>query len=322
MKSLNYWMLRAGAVLAVVALLAGCGAAPTVQSQSGTVGDARPNESSSLDQELLKQVDTQLSDARARGSDVTSAQNMRDSAVKLAQAGQYAEANGNLKMAAQLVGVLRPIGGEPTAAPAPAIAAAPAPAATGDEQGKLVLDATFDSPAALDNWQRVGPKIPTGTPVWEIRDGMLTQSGVDSVDAVDEQTGLVTGDPNWRDVTVRVNALGRDTRELGLIVRQQGESYYRFRALVVGTGTNQGNFILEKVVNGQVTRLAAFDGSQLSADAWHTLAITARGSTLRCYVDGKAVGSAEDTTLAAGRAGVSTLAMSGAFFKNLQVIGG
>ena len=116
--------------------------------------------------------------------------------------------------------------------------------------------------------------------------------------------------------------MARDTRELGLIVRQQGESYYRFRALVVGTGTNQGNYILERVVNGEVTRLAAFDGGELSSNDWHTLAITARGSALRCYVDGQLVGSAEDTTLATGRAGVSTMAMSGAFFKNLQVIGG
>jgi hypothetical protein len=322
MRSLIYWMARVGAVLALLGLLAGCGAAPAVQSQSGSVGDTRPNETTSLDQDLLRQVDEQLAAARARGGDVASAQTLRDSAVNLAQQGHYAEANGNLKMAAQLVGVLRPIGDAPTPAPAPAIAAAPAPAATGDEQGKLVLNATFDSSTALDTWQRVGPRIPTGTPLWEVKDGMLTQRGVDGIDAVDEQTGLVTGDPNWRDVTVRVNALGRDTRELGLIVRQQGESYYRFRALVVGTGTEQGNYILEKVVDGQVTRLSAFDGSELSADAWHTLAVTARGTTLRCYVDGRLVGSADDASLTAGRAGVSTLAMSGAFFKNLQVIGG
>jgi hypothetical protein len=322
MKSMTYWLARVGPALALMALLAGCGTAPTAQSQSGSVGDTRPDENTALDQALLKQVDEQLAAARANGSDVTSAQKVRDSAVSMAQAGNYAEANGNLKLAAQLVGVLRPIGDVPTAAPAPVLAAAPVPASTGDEQGALVLDAKLDSNTNLDTWQRVGPSIPTGTPLWEIKDNMLVQRGVDGIDAVDEQTGLVTGDPAWSNVTVKVNAMARDTRELGLIVRQQGESYYRFRALVVGTGSNQGNYILEKVVNGEVTRLAAFDGGELSSDTWHTLAITARGSALRCYVDGQLIGSAEDTTLAAGRAGVSTMAMSGAFFKNLQVIGG
>lgn len=321
MKSMTYWFARVGPALALLALLAGCGTAPAVQGQSGSVGDTRKDENTALDQTLLTQVDTQLAAARAKGSDVAAAQKVRDSAVSMAQAGNYAEANGNLKLAAQLVGVLRPISNEPTAAPAPVIAAVPVPASTSDEQGPMVLNATLNSATNLDAWQRVGPRIPTGTPLWEIKDNMLVQRGVDGVDAVDEQTGLVTGDPAWSNVTVKVNAMARDTRELGLIVRQQGESYYRFRALVVGTGTNQGNYILEKVVNGAITRLGAFDGSELSSDVWHTLAVTAHGSSLRCYVDGQLVGSADDTTLTAGRAGVSTLAMSGASFKNLQVIG-
>lgn len=229
MKLLSYWIPRAGALLALIALLAACGTAPTAQSQSGTAGDPRPAETSQIDQELLKQVDAQIAAAKARGEDVASAQAMRDSAVSLAQQGSYAEANGNLKLAAQLVGVLRPVDGEPTAPPPPAIAAAPKPAAS-------------------------------------------------------------------------------------------GESYYRFRALAFGTG-NQGNLILEKVLDGAVTQLATFDGPPLEYDTWYTLALSARGSTLRCYINGKLLGSVDDTSLTSGRAGVTTLAMSGAFFKNLQVIG-
>jgi hypothetical protein len=313
-------MLRVGAVCALSALLAACGAAPVVQSQSGSAGDARPAEQTSIDQDLLRQVDAKLADARARGDDVSTAQTLRDSAVELAQKGHEAEANGNLKMAAIQLGVLRPVGDAPPPKPAPAINAAPAPAATGDEQGTMLLNATFDT-AGLDQWQRVGPHIPTGTPLWEVRDGMLEQRGVDGIDAVGEQTGLVTGDSAWSDVTVRVNVLARDTKEVGVIVRQQGESYYRFRALVLGAEPNKGNYILEKVIDGQVTRLATFDGPELSSGVWHTLAVTAQGATLRCYIDGKLMGSIEDASLKSGRAGVSTLAMSGAFFENLQVIG-
>lgn len=321
MNSLRHWIPRAAALLALLAALAACGTAPTAQSQSGTVGDARPAENSALDQDLLRQVDAQIAAGKARGDDVSSAQDLRDSAVSLAQKGSAAEANGNLKLAAQLVGVLRPLGDAPTAAPAKPIARAPKPAASGDEQGTTLLDAKFDSDQAIAGWELVGPSIPDGKPLWKVVDGTLMQQGVEGVITSDEQTGLVTGDPSWRDVTVRVSALARNTRELGVIVRQQGQSFYRFRALVFGTGTNQGNLILEKVVDGNATQLASFDGPELNGDTWYTLAVSARGSTLRCYVNGKLVGSADDATLSAGRAGVSTLAMNGAFFTNLQVIG-
>jgi hypothetical protein len=38
-------------------------------------------------------------------------------------------------------------------------------------------------------------------------------------------------------------------------------------------------------------------------------------------VDGKTVGTAEDSSLTSGRAGVGTLAMSGAYFDHVQVVG-
>src|SRR5215216_7960629 len=131
MKSLNYWLPRIGAIFALIALLAACGTVPTAQSQSGTVGDPRPAENSALDQDLLRQVDAQIASAKARNEDVSSAQGLRDSAVSLAQQGSYAEANGNLKDAALLLGVLRPVGNPPTPAPRLAINSAPLIAPTG-----------------------------------------------------------------------------------------------------------------------------------------------------------------------------------------------
>lgn len=321
MKSLVYWIPRLAVFVALVALLAACGSVPTAQSQSGSVADPRPAENSAIDQELLKQVDAQIAAAKARGEDVSTAQSVRDSAVSLAQQGNVAEANGNLKLAAQLVGVLRSVSGEPTAAPVPAIAAAPAPAISGDEQGAVLFSSKFDSDTDLASWQRIGPPIRDGgTPLWKVEKGLLTQRGVDGVTTVEIPTSLVNGDPKWTDVTVRANVLARGTKELGLIVRQQGESYYYFRVSAFGDG-NQGNLSLQKVVNDEATTIAEFDGPSLAYNTWTTLALSATGSTLRCYVNGKLVGSAEDTTLTSGRAGVVTLAMSGAYFKTVQVIG-
>lgn len=322
MKRVICWICRAGLAMALLILLIGCGTAPVAESQSGTVGDTRPNETTQIDNELLRQVDAAITAARARGEDVSTVQLLRDSAVQLAQQGHAAEANGNLKMAAERVGVLRTAGGEPAVRQAPqAMPKAPAPVATGDEQGSMLLQATFADPSALSAWERIGPRIPTGTPLWEVQDGMLVQRGVDGIDAVEEQTAMVTGDANWRNVTVRASVLAKDTREVGLIVRQQGQSFYRFRALVVGTGTTSGNLLLEKVVDGKVTPLAKFEGPELGAGEWHTLAVTAREATIRCFVDGRLVGSADDAALATGRVGVSTLAMGGAYFANVQVIG-
>jgi hypothetical protein len=318
-RRLILWAGRAGVCLLAAALLIGCGATPVVESQSGTTGETRPGEANGLDQELLKQVDARIAAAKASGQDVTAAQQLRDSAVQLAQQGRDGEANGNLKAAALQLGVLREAGGQEAQISPQPQPQAPAPAAAA--AGPLLLRAVFPDAAAIDSWERVGPRIPTGTPVWEVENGMLTQRGVDGIDAVDEQTGLVTGDPQWSNVTVRVDVLARDTKEVGVLVRQQGESYYRFRALVVGTGTNSGNLILEKVADGQVTRLAEFAGPELSPDTWHTLAVAADGAKITCFVDGRNVGTAEDSTLATGRAGVSTLAMSGAYFANVQVYG-
>ena len=304
----------------LAALLASCGSAPVAEGQVGTVNDPRPNQASGIDAELLKQVDAELAKQKAAGANVEAAQTMRDAAVRVAQAGRAEEANGSLRSAAGLLGILA--GGKPQNE-LPAVPAIPArePVPASETAGATVLNADLGSEAALQKWQRVGPEIPFGVPEWAISDGMLTQRGVGGAEGVDEQTGLVTGDANWRDVTIRSSVLVRTAKEVGLIVRQNGESYYRFRVLALGTGTNSGNLILEKVVDGAVTQIGSFDDPELSADTWHTLGLSARGGTITASVDGKPVGSVNDTSLAAGRAGVSTLAMSGAFFANIQVIG-
>ena len=150
---------------------------------------------------------------------------------------------------------------------------------------------------------------------------MLLQRGADGVQSVDEYTMLVTGDPSWQDMTIRTSALVQGTKEVGLVVRQSSTGYYRFRALALGTGTNSGNLILEKVIGEQVTSVAVFDGPEISADVWHTLGLSVQGTTITCFIDNKSVGTAEDSSLSSGRAGVSTLAMSGTYFANVQIIG-
>lgn len=316
--------LVAGIALLLAALLASCGSAPVAEGQVGTVSDPRPNQASGIDTNLLKQVDAELAKQKAAGANIAAAQTMRDSAVKLAQGGHAEEANGNLKSAAELLGLLRPASGAPAKpiqpAGVPAIPARPLVPAS-EAAGATVLNPSLASADDLKSWQRVGPTTPIGTPEWAAKDGLLMQLGVDGAMQDDTPTGLVTGETSWRDVTVRTAVLVQSSKEVGLIVRQNGESYYRFRVLAIGTGSNSGNLILEKVVDGNVTQLASFDGPELSADTWHTLGLSARGSTITATVDGKPVGSASDTSLTSGRAGVSTLAMGGAFFANVQVIG-
>ena len=54
MKRLLYWMSRTALILALLALLIACGTAPVAQSQGGTVSDSRPNETTKIDEELLR----------------------------------------------------------------------------------------------------------------------------------------------------------------------------------------------------------------------------------------------------------------------------
>ena len=330
MKSGVYRKLSLAALLvALLALLASCGTAPVAEGQVGTVSDPRPNQASGLDQDLLKQVDAAIAQQKAAGTDVSAAQALRDSAVQLDQQGRAEEANGNLKTAASLVGVLRPAGNAPASgnAPAasdalPAVPAAPAAQpAVADAQGGTALNLKFENADALKSWERIGPSSTFGTPLWDVSNGMLLQRGLDGVQSSDDATALVTGDPSWHDVSISSAVLVQGNKEVGLIARQNGDSFYRFRVLALGTGTNSGNLILEKVVDGQASQIAAFDGPELSADVWHTLGLSVRGATITCSVDGKQVGTAEDNSLASGRVGVSALAMSTAYFANVQVIG-
>ena len=319
MKKTVRWIGTCGVALALAGSLNACAGTPTVQGQSGSVTDPRPNQGTALDQVLLRDVDAAIAARKRAGTNSEVAQKLRDSAVDLAGKGLYEEANGNLKSAAVQVGVLAGINGS---APIAAQVIPNAPAAQAATRGEnSLLNVTFTDASSISGWSLVGPKIPDGKPLWEVRDGKLVQRGVEGVITSDEATGLVTGDPAWSDVTVATSVFARDTKEVGLIVRQTGESYYRLRALVVGTGKNTGNYILERVVDGEVSKLATFDGAELSASTWHTLSFSAQGSKLSVSVDGTALGSAEDATLSKGRVGVSTLAMSGAYFANLQVTG-
>lgn len=315
MKTRGQW-LGVGLLLALMVALSACGAAPVVQGQSGSVTDERPNEDSALDQALLRDVDAAISAAKTGGQDVSAAQELRDSAVDLASNGHYAEANGNLKTAALTVGTLTGPGGQ-VVKQADKLPAAPAAQAQPRSAGNSVLSVAFADEAAISNWELVGPKSNNGTPLWESKDGVLRQRGLDGHDGSDDETGLVTGDATWANVTVSVDALGNGNPELGLIVRQQGQNFYRFRALA-GNDTTTDNYVLEKVIDGTATTIGSFDGAALSLLQWHSLSLTANGTSLTAAVDGKTLGSVEDSSLQAGKVGVSTIATDGAYFANLQ----
>lgn len=320
MPRLRSWIGGTGLLLAVGAALSGC-AAPVAQSQSGTVADTRPNQQSALDQALLRDVDGAITAAKTRGENTAAAQTLRDSAVELANKGLFEEANGNLKMAAGQVGVLVGVDGEriPVAgAPYTPTKQAPQPATRAGEN--RLLETSFANPASLDGWERIGAPIALGTPLWELRDGVLAQRGVDGTDSSSEHTGMVSGDPAWRDITVSASALSHSARELGVVARYENNNYYRFRALAGGEET-AGTFILEKVVDGTASQLATFDGAPLSLDTWHTLSLSVEGTTLRVAVDGRQVGQAEDSALQSGRAGIMTRAEDGAYFANVVVTG-
>ncbi len=156
---------------------------------------------------------------------------------------------------------------------------------------------------------RTDPTAPAGPHV-------LTQ--VDA-DATDNRMPVALADaPVLDDLRVEVRCKpvwGVEDQACGLVFRAQGEKdYYVARANAL-----EDDVRLFAVVGGERRQLAAWKG-KVAADAWHSLAVEARGPSIQVSWDGKPVIQANDGTLArAGRVGLWTKSDSLTYFDALVV---
>jgi hypothetical protein len=120
------------------------------------------------------------------------------------------------------------------------------------------------------------------------------------------------------DISVKVRAVaGIGDQGGGPVWRAvDGKNYY-----VARWNPLEANYRLYKMVDGKRTQLATVDLKGI-ATGWHTLRVTMKGDAIECYLDGKSVVTAKDSTFAAaGKVGVWTKGDAATNFDELTVMG-
>ena len=129
---------------------------------------------------------------------------------------------------------------------------------------------------------------------------------------------IVVQGQTFGDLTLRVRCRpesGRIDQACGVVFRlQDGDDYYLARANAL-----EGNVRLYRVVKGDRQQLASAD-AKVTSNAWHGLAVTARGRKLEVRWDGALVIEASDASFAAGRIGLWTKADSVTAFDDLEAV--
>ncbi|GIV86998.1 MAG: hypothetical protein KatS3mg054_1027 [Chloroflexus sp.] len=206
----------------------------------------------------------------------------------------------------------------PTIGPNPTV---PAGLAAGPQ---FVADfATADSLAA---WQSVALDfiLPEDSPNWVIDNGRLRQDFAGELRNSSLAQVALLAEPVVGDGVVRVSFYDEFNGVAGIVARYQGEvgyeaSYYRVRLLKREYEATP-KYVLEKVVDGVATPLAAVEGPGFAPRQWHVIELELRGGTLQVRLDGKLLMEATDgQPLPAGQAGVYTRAIGGMLFDDVII---
>lgn len=188
--------------------------------------------------------------------------------------------------------------------------------------GSQILAQDRFSSEATPAWQAVDlTNVPSGEEpaTWKVREGRLQQYGTGELGSARVgPTAAVTGDASWKDYTTTASFYSEDGMDAGLIARRDGTSYYRFR-VINNVYEDPQKILLEKVVNGEATVLAASEGPGFDTYTWYTLSLKVNGTTIEGRI-GNTVLTAQDGTLTSGQAGVYGQAIGGLGFDNVSVV--
>ncbi|MCG8347195.1 MAG: DUF1080 domain-containing protein [Chloroflexales bacterium] len=212
-----------------------------------------------------------------------------------------------------------PIFQYPDFPPTPTVASAPAQQA--NLAATLLFATDFATPQTLDAWDLVDLEaVPSSSrSVWTIEDGRLAQQRTATLNTRSlQETVAVTGQADWTDYEITAQVHDQSNGTFGLVARYDGNSFYRY-SIIADSYPDTPKQLLEKVVDGVATPLAALDQPGHRKNQWYTVALRVVGSTIQVTLDGEVVLEATDSTLTAGQAGVYTRALGGILFDNIQV---
>lgn len=209
----------------------------------------------------------------------------------------------------------------PTAVRLPTPTVAPSPTALASVASAVLASPEFRSADSLSQWEfvDVGVRLPEDRSVWKVADGALFQERTAAAATPRfYETMAFIGSPDWADYTVSARFYDQGNGNVGLVARRQGDSFYRFQ-LIADQRSDTPKLILEKVVDGEATRLATLEGPGYEFDAWYDIALSVRGARLQAFVNGKPVLEAQDATLASGQPGIFTRALGSIRFGGVTV---
>ncbi|MDZ4721576.1 MAG: hypothetical protein SH847_24185 [Roseiflexaceae bacterium] len=189
------------------------------------------------------------------------------------------------------------------------------------QSGATLFSDSFDTADSLKNWQIVDVQqaLPGEESVWKVVDGRLLQDRTARAYNPDfRDTMAITGSPEWTNYTISSKVYDAASATLGLVVRRQGDSFYRFRMFADGTSGDQ-KLVLEKVVGGVATELASSGGPGYAHNRWYTIAVSVSGPQIQATIDGALVLQATDSALTRGQAGLTTIAFGAVNFDDVMV---
>jgi 3-keto-disaccharide hydrolase len=206
--------------------------------------------------------------------------------------------------------------GPAPARPAPLPAAPALPAATGP-----VLFQTDFAAADAAAWHAPLLRDSDLAPAWTVRDGVLQQSGDESLNSRNDEAYYLTGAPTWNNVTLESAIFATSGEGAGLVWNVQGDNFYRLQ-LFPALPNTAPKARLELVQNGQVTVLAqaapaAYAG--YAFDAWQQVRVVSAGGHQQVWVNGQALFDVSNSVLSAGQVGLYAWADSGTRFDNVRV---
>jgi hypothetical protein len=208
----------------------------------------------------------------------------------------------------------------PNLPPTPVRPSAPQPAAA--PQGGVLFQDSFDSASSDASWAAADLEALTSQDEparWRTMDGMLRQIWTgDHQQPRPGPTIAAAGSPDWRDYTLVASAYAEENIQMGVVVRRQGNSFYRLRMLN-DVYTTKPKLVLEKVINGQATVLASHDEPGYQNYRWYTFKVSVSGSRISAQVDDLPPLVAEDSSLTQGQIGLYGFATGQLGFDNVTV---
>ncbi len=187
--------------------------------------------------------------------------------------------------------------------------------------GEVLFQDSFDTSVMASSWSVLDiSQTPGEQADWHPADGRLVQGGTTlGSDSVDPALFVANSGADWSDYIARVNIYVETNDEVGLIFRVNESGFYRLRMRSASfDGPYQVGF--DRFQDGHFEVLWHQEKGGFPVEKWFTLQIAAKGDTFVISVDGKSLGTVQDSAFAKGGVGVFAWSEGGAYFDNLVVV--